>query len=91
VRAFDWVFRSRETGDIVIAQWPNVPLAVFIVARGLDWLVDPGTPWSTVLSVVGTVALVWWAVDEIVRGVNPWRRFLGAGVLAVLLVGIIAR
>lgn len=89
MRAFDWVFRSRETGRIVIAQWPNVALAVFIVARGLDWVLDPGTPWSTVLSVVGTLALVWWAIDEVVRGVNPWRRFLGAGMLALLVVGLV--
>jgi hypothetical protein len=26
--------------------------------------------------------LVWWAVDELIRGVNPWRRFLGGAVLA---------
>jgi len=30
------------------------------------------------------MALAWWAVDEVVRGVNPWRRCLGAGVLAFL-------
>jgi hypothetical protein len=29
---------------------------------------------------------VWWAVDEIVRGVNPWRRILGAVVLAFVVV-----
>jgi hypothetical protein len=29
---------------------------------------------------------VWWAVDEIVRGVNPWRRFLGAAVLVGAMV-----
>jgi hypothetical protein len=26
--------------------------------------------------------LIIWAADEIVRGVNPWRRCLGAAVIA---------
>jgi hypothetical protein len=88
MKAIDWAFRSRETGRIVIVQWPNIVLVVFVLARGLDWLLDPDTPWSTVLAVVGTVAIVWWSIDELVRGVNPWRRLLGAALLAVQLVGL---
>jgi hypothetical protein len=30
------------------------------------------------------MALGWWAVDEVLRGVNPWRRLLGTAVLAGL-------
>jgi hypothetical protein len=30
------------------------------------------------------VTLVVWAADELARGVNPFRRILGAGVLTVL-------
>ena len=89
MKAFDWAFRSRETGRIAIVQWPNLTLIVFVVARALDALLHPGTPWSTVLRGVGTVAIVWWSVDELVRGVNPWRRLLGAGVLVVQVVGLV--
>jgi hypothetical protein len=89
MKAIDWAFRSRETGRIAIVQWPNVTLIVFVVARGLDGLVDPGTPWSTVLNGVGTVAIVWWSVDELVRGVNPWRRLVGAGVLVLQVVALV--
>jgi hypothetical protein len=41
------------------------------------------------LRVVATVALSWWAVDEIVRGVNPWRRLLGTVVFAGLVVSLL--
>jgi hypothetical protein len=83
----DWLFRNRETGAITIGQAPNVSMIVFVVAWVLRWLLDP-TGWiGTVFDVVVTGAIVWWALDEIVRGVNPWRRILGAVVLtgAVLL------
>ena len=89
MKAIDWVFRSRGTGRITIAQWPNVALIVFVLARSLEGLLDPETPWSTVLRGVETVAIVWWSVDELVRGVNPWRRLLGAGVLVVQVIGLL--
>ena len=30
-RAFDWVFRSREDGRVVLAQAPNAPLWIFLL------------------------------------------------------------
>lgn len=85
--ALDWVFRDRRTGRIVIAQLPNIPLAAGLLCIVLRWLVHPSGRGGTVLSVVGTIALVIWAGDELVRGVNPFRRALGAGVLLALLLG----
>ena len=85
--ATNWVFRDRKTGRIVIAQRPNVPLIVALASIGGRRLADPPDPWGAVLSVVGNGALVLWALDELVRGVNPWRRALGAGVLVVLGAG----
>ena len=85
--ATNWAFRDRKTGRIVIAQWPNVPLIVALASFGGRRLADPPDPWTTVLSVIGNVALVVWAGDELVRGVNPWRRALGGGVL----VAVVAR
>jgi hypothetical protein len=43
------------------------------------------------VSVVATVALLWWSIDEIVRGVNPFRRILGAVVLVAVVVGFFLR
>ena len=41
----------------------------------------PNVTISTAAKVVATGSLIVWAVDEVVRGVNPWRRFLGVAVL----------
>jgi hypothetical protein len=76
----DWLFRDRTTGKIVIAQFPNIPLIAWLVATALA-LVTTGTV-HTILGYAATVALVIWAGDELLRGVNPFRRMLGFAVLA---------
>lgn len=84
----DWALRDRRTGRIVIAQCPNVPLTVWLAATGAQLVLDPAGAWRAGLRIVGAVALAWWAVDEIARGVNPWRRLLGGVVLAGLVVSL---
>jgi hypothetical protein len=90
-RAFDWLCRDRRTGRVVIAQPPNAPLLVFFVTVALRALVRPQGTAGAAVSVVATVALAWWAVDEILRGVNPFRRLLGAIVLAGVVVRLVTR
>lgn len=86
----DWLFRDRATGRYVIAQAPNLPLGIFLVAAAVRWLIDPGGWLGTAVGAVTLGSLVWWAVDEVVRGVNPWRRILGGAVLVVALAGTLA-
>ena len=88
---FDWMFRSRVDGRCVVGHFPNTVLLVFIVAAVLRWLWAPDGIAGVVLDVVATVALLVWALDEVVRGVNPFRRMLGVGVALIVLVGLIAR
>jgi hypothetical protein len=76
-----WCFRNRETGAITVAQTPNFALVVFLVSTAILWLGHPTGAISTVAKVVATGSLIVWAIDEVVRGVNPWRRFLGVAVL----------
>ncbi len=76
-----WCFRNRETGAITVAQTPNLALSVFLVSTTIFWLGHPKGAISTVAKVVATGSLIVWALDEVVRGVNPWRRFLGVAVL----------
>ena len=76
-----WCFCNRETGAITVAQTPNLALSVFLVATAILWLRHPNGAISTVATVVATGSLIVWALDEVVRGVNPWRRFLGVAVL----------
>lgn len=87
-RAAAWMFRDRSTGKIVVAQRPNPPLTVWLVCLVVGWLTSLRGGWGTSLSVVGTVALVIWASDEVLRGVNPWRRLLGASVLIALTISL---
>ena len=78
---FQWFFRNRETGAITIAQSPNLLLWIVIVAGVLLWIWPSSGNLSLALKVVMKGGLVVWAIDEIFRGVNPWRRCLGAAVL----------
>jgi hypothetical protein len=87
--AFNWCFRNRDTGQITIAQFPNVALGVFLVTVVVGWLLPEGTTVHRVVEWIGVAALGWWAADELVRGVNPWRRLLGIGGIALTVAGIV--
>lgn len=86
----DWLFRNRETGRITIAQLPNVPLGLFLAASLLRRLLDAEGGLDTALRVAAVGGLVWWAADELIRGVNPFRRLLGAVVLGGQVAGLVA-
>lgn len=78
---FEWLFRNRRTGEITIGQTPNAPLIVFGVARLARVVVRRRGKISAALEIMSAAALATWGADELVRGVNPWRRALGAGSL----------
>lgn len=84
----DWAFRSRVTGRITIAQAPNLPLWIFgaasIAASIAAWLTPAGGSAATALRWLALSSLFVWALDELLRGVNPFRRALGAGTLLYL-------
>ena len=85
MRSFvDWWCRDRETGEIVVAQAPNAPILIAIGATVLRWILSPSGTAATAFEVVVSGALTWWAVDEILRGVNPLRRVMGGVVLALV-------
>jgi hypothetical protein len=88
-QVLQWVFRDRQTGAITVAQAPNLVLWIVIIAAVARWIWPAAGTLSLVCTVVVTGGLVIWAVDEIVRGVNPWRRCLGAAVLAYELTTIL--
>ena len=83
----NWLFRNRETGEITVFQAPNPALGTFFVVFFVNRLFNPPGTAGTALTAIGTGALAIWAVDELARGVNPFRRILGAA----FLVGILAR
>lgn len=90
-RAVDLMFRDRTTGTITIAQWPNLPLWLFGGLSVGAWLGRDSEALASRLSFAADIALTWRALDELVRGVNPWRRLLGAVTLAGLVILITLR
>jgi hypothetical protein len=87
-RAFDWCFRNRKTGYTTIVQLPNLPLLIFLGTFVVERFVPDDHRADTYLDWIGVVALSWWALDEVVRGVNPWRRLLGLVVGALVVVWV---
>ena len=87
----NWLFRNRRTGRITIAQRPNAALGIWIVATVLSLAFDPAGSVGASLTVVGRIALALWAADELLRGVNPFRRSLGAVVLVWQVVDLASR
>lgn len=87
-RFLQWFFRNRETGAFTIAQAPNLLLWIVMVASVLRWVWPSGNP-AVALEIVVEGGLLVWAVDEVFRGVNPWRRCLGAAVLVYELTTIV--
>jgi hypothetical protein len=88
-QVLQWFFRNCQTGAITVAQAPNLVLWMVIVAVAVRWIWPSAGTLSLACSVVVTGGLVVWAVNEIVRGVNPWRRCLGTAVLAYELTTIL--
>lgn len=88
-RVFDWMFRSRETGKVVVIQLPNVALGIFIVAAVVRRFAGLEGSAETAIEVVAFASLMWWAIDEIVRGVNPFRRGLGAVVAVTTVISLV--
>ena len=82
-------FRNPDTGELVLFQAPNLPLWIYLFATAARLIFEPeGTP-GTLLSFVTRVALVVWAVLEIVDGDSPFRRALGGTVLLGVVVSLL--
>ena len=85
-RAFRWIFEDRRTGRIVIGQPPNVPILIFTGALAAESALRPRGATRAALRLVQVASLTVWGADELARGVNPWRRALGAAALAAVPV-----
>jgi hypothetical protein len=82
-------FRNPRTGDVVVAQMPNMPLWVFLAATAVRVVFRPDGSVGTLVSIVGTAGLVVWAGLEIARGDSPFRRVLGVVVLLATVAGLV--
>jgi hypothetical protein len=87
-RAVRWMLLDRRTGRMTVAQWPNASLSVFVVFSIALHLFHPKGGAENALHAFADVALFIWAGDELVRGVNPFRRILGLVVIGVTIASL---
>jgi hypothetical protein len=64
-------------------------LWVFLGTVGVRWFVAAGAA-RTFVDWIAVISVGAWAGDEVVRGVNPWRRVLGAVGCFFALSGLVA-
>jgi hypothetical protein len=81
-----WVFRCAD-GNIVVAQFPNRTLTLWIALRVLSELVSK--PYSTAISGGASAVLIYWSYLEITQGDNNFRKILGVAVLIFTLSALI--
>ena len=77
------IFRDSD-GNIVIAQPPNLPIIVWVVASLLKLIFTSGLI-NVGLDLIAFGSLFTWAWLELFQGVNYFRRMLGF----IVLVGFI--
>ena len=84
-----WWVTDRK-GHVVVAQWPNAALWGWFLALVARWTGLLGDSRADLLAGIGRGALIVWGLDEVWRGASPVRRLLGAVVLVVKVVGLLA-
>jgi hypothetical protein len=85
-RSIRWAFLNRRTGHFTAVQWPNTSLLIYAVLLVLRHVLRPTGGIETLTRVLADLALFVWAIDELLRGVNPFRRALGAAVIIATCV-----
>jgi hypothetical protein len=70
------IFYDKD-GNVVIAQKPNAPAVVWLLALIGMFFIDETSATYDWLLAIFMVALIVWAFLEIFLGVNFFRRFLG--------------
>jgi hypothetical protein len=87
LRSGSWWFRSSD-GRLTLWLLPNPALWLWMVAVVLGRF-DLSAAHATAVDGVRHGALLVWALDEVVRGASPFRRALGAVVLAAQLTSLV--
>ena len=82
-------YPSLQVRGVTVAQFPNPPLIVALLAALVSWIAGDGTIYE-VARAVFYVALTVWAWEEAARGVNAFRKALGVAGLAYVVVGLVA-
>ncbi len=79
----DKIFKDKN-GQVVLFQWPNVPLIAWGVFLVLSRLVAR-EPYHAIFEWLSFIGIVVWAGLEIVYGVNYFRRAIGLLVFVIVV------
>lgn len=79
-------FFKDKDGHVVIFQWPNLTLYGWLVCKGLALFITKPALHAG-FERLGTAFLFAWALLELTKGVNYFRRLLGLVVLVALVIG----
>lgn len=82
-----WWFRSPD-GRLTLWQLPNPALCVWLVTLALGRL-ELSAAHATAVEGIRHGALLVWSLDEVIRGASPFRRTLGAVILAVQIATLV--
>ncbi len=80
------IWKDRH-GHVVIWQMPNIPLIAWAVLTAISLFFSGSV--ANILSGLGSAALVIWALLEVFRGTNYFRRALGLLVLVVAVMSLV--
>lgn len=78
-------FFTNKDGELVLFQRPNVPIIVWFLSMILA-LVTTNPAIHDRFMLLATIALVTWALMEIIWGDSYFRRVLGAIVLTIVVI-----
>ncbi len=81
-------YPSLKVRGVTVAQFPNPPLIVALLAAAVSWVAGDGFIYE-VARAVFYVALTAWAWEEAAHGVNVFRKTLGVGGLIYVVVALI--
>lgn len=82
-------FFEDKNGHIVLGQAPNIWLMAWLAVTLISFVVTHGK-YHGMLQVMKDILLAVWAILELAKGVNYFRRALGLVVLTFTIVNLIS-
>lgn len=79
-------FWKNKHGEVVVYQWPNIPLIAWLLLALASLFVSDKR--ADLLWHISLGVLAIWALLEIFKGVNYFRRSLGAIVLLFIILAV---
>lgn len=78
---------KNDSGDVVIWQFPNAALIAWAILTTLSLFFNGRL--ADIFSWTGSVALIIWALLELFKGTNYFRRALGLVILGMAILSLI--